>query len=38
VLIAVLARRHAAMLWHFGDRHFAPSGGILGLEVIDLKP
>jgi len=37
VLVSVMANRHAATLWHFGDRHFAPIGRILGLEIVDLK-
>lgn len=37
VLISVIAKRNAAGLWHFGDRHFGPIGQLLELELVDLK-
>lgn len=36
VLISVIAKRHAAVLWHFGDRHFDSIAGILDLDLADL--
>jgi predicted nucleic acid-binding protein len=37
VLIAVLAKRHAATLWHFGDGHFDVIGRVAGGVFVDLK-
>lgn len=37
VLIAVIASRHTATVWHFGDSHFGSIAKHLAVEIVDLK-